>query len=110
MLFASSRVFAAFAILQIVGLAISIAGLRYRIPLLDRVASPASAMLVLNVAAVAGLYKFLFTRGPLWKIWNSNRPSERELTPEPERLPTPETAAVAPVIGIGKSVYNDSHQ
>jgi hypothetical protein len=24
----------------------------------------------LNVAAVAGLYKFLFTTGPLWKIWS----------------------------------------
>jgi cellulose synthase/poly-beta-1,6-N-acetylglucosamine synthase-like glycosyltransferase len=110
MLFAESRVFAAFAILQIAGLAISIAGLRYRIPLLDRVAAPASAMLVLNVAAVAGLYKFLFTRGPLWKIWNSSRPAEKASTSEPQRVTTPETASVATVIGMGEGMYNDSNQ
>ena len=46
-------------------------GLRYNIPVLHRVAAPAGALLVLNAAAVVGLYKFLFTRGPLWKIWNS---------------------------------------
>jgi hypothetical protein len=44
--------------------------LRMKLPLIDRVASPASALLVLNVAAVAGLYKFWFTPGPLWKIWS----------------------------------------
>lgn len=43
--------------------------LRFKLPLIHRVASAASALLVLNVAAVAGLYKFVFTRGPLWKIW-----------------------------------------
>jgi glycosyltransferase involved in cell wall biosynthesis len=43
--------------------------LRVRLPLIHRIASPASALLVLNAAAVAGLYKFMFTRGPLWKIW-----------------------------------------
>lgn len=45
------------------------AALRVRLPLIHRAASAASALLVLNIAAVAGLYKFLFTRGPLWKIW-----------------------------------------
>ena len=54
------------------GWAVAIAGLRYRIPVLHRIAAPASALLVLNAAAVVGLYKFLFTRGPLWKIWNSS--------------------------------------
>lgn len=43
--------------------------LRIKIPIIHRVASAAGALLVLNAAAVAGLYKFLFTRGPLWKIW-----------------------------------------
>ncbi len=41
-----------------------------RIPVVHRFAAAGSALLVLNVAAVAGLYKFLFTTGPLWKIWS----------------------------------------
>jgi len=45
------------------------AALRFKLPVVHRIASAASALLVLNIAAVAGLYKFLFTRGPLWKIW-----------------------------------------
>ncbi|HME59294.1 MAG TPA: glycosyltransferase family 2 protein [Terracidiphilus sp.] len=67
----SSRLYAAFAILQICGWLMAIAGLRYRIPVLHRIAAPASALLVLEAAAIAGLYRFLFTRGPLWKIWIS---------------------------------------
>ena len=71
---AGSRVYAAFAALQICGWVLSIAGLRSRVAWLNRIAAPASALLVLKAAAVVGLYKFLFTRGPLWKIWNSNKP------------------------------------
>jgi cellulose synthase/poly-beta-1,6-N-acetylglucosamine synthase-like glycosyltransferase len=66
-----SMLFAAFAVLQIFYWTIAIAALRYRIPVLNRVAAPASALLALEAAAVVGLYRFLFTRGPLWKIWNS---------------------------------------
>ncbi len=44
--------------------------LKVRIPLIHRFAAAGSALLVLNVAAVTGLYKFLFTTGPLWKIWS----------------------------------------
>ena len=66
-----SLLYAAFAGFQIFSLTVAIAALRYRIPLLHRVAAPASALLVLTAAAVAGLYRFLFTRGPLWSIWNS---------------------------------------
>jgi hypothetical protein len=44
--------------------------LRVHIPLIQRFAAAGGALLVLNVAAVAGLYKFLFTVGPLWKIWS----------------------------------------
>ena len=44
--------------------------LKIHIPIVHRFAAAASALLVLNVAAVAGLYKFLFTTGPLWKIWS----------------------------------------
>ncbi|HMF52747.1 MAG TPA: glycosyltransferase [Edaphobacter sp.] len=44
--------------------------LRMTLPVIHRLASAASALLVLNFAAVAGLYKFCFTPGPLWKIWS----------------------------------------
>lgn len=45
-------------------------GLRVRLPGIHKFAAPAGALLVLNAAAVVGLYKFLFTAGPLWKIWS----------------------------------------
>jgi cellulose synthase/poly-beta-1,6-N-acetylglucosamine synthase-like glycosyltransferase len=69
-----SLICAGIAALQAIVWAAAIAGLRFRIPVLDRVAAPASALLVLNAAAVVGLWRFLFTRGPLWKIWTSNSP------------------------------------
>jgi cellulose synthase/poly-beta-1,6-N-acetylglucosamine synthase-like glycosyltransferase len=87
---AGSRIYAVLAVLQIFGLALAIAGLRSRIPVLHRIAAPASALLLLNAAAVAGLYKFLFTRGPLWKIWNSSKPEAMGSTPETEDLAPPE--------------------
>jgi len=54
----------------------ALASLRVRIPLVHKIAAAASALLVLNAAAVAGLYKFLFTQGPLWKIWSPVRGAE----------------------------------
>jgi cellulose synthase/poly-beta-1,6-N-acetylglucosamine synthase-like glycosyltransferase len=77
-----SRLYAAFAVLQIFGWLIALAGLRYRIPVLHRIAAPASALLALKAAAVVGLYSFLFTRGPLWKIWTSHEPEKRTTTAE----------------------------
>jgi cellulose synthase/poly-beta-1,6-N-acetylglucosamine synthase-like glycosyltransferase len=77
-----SRLYAAFAVLQIFGWLLALAGLRYRIPVLHRIAAPASALLALKAAAVAGLYRFLFTRGPLWKIWTSREPEKRATTAE----------------------------
>ncbi|MDE3105409.1 MAG: glycosyltransferase [Acidobacteriota bacterium] len=50
-------------------------GLKVRLPLVGKLAGGAGALLVLNLAAVAGLYKFLFTRGPLWKIWSATNQS-----------------------------------
>lgn len=94
-----SFIFAGFAALQIFGLIIAIAGLRYRIPVLHRVASPASAVLVLEAAAVAGLYKFIVTRGPLWKIWTSNQP-ERP-------TPTAETPGPTPAEPLATTTGND---
>jgi glycosyltransferase involved in cell wall biosynthesis len=48
----------------------ALAALRVRVPVVHKIAAAASALLVLNTAAIAGLYKFLFTAGPLWKIWS----------------------------------------
>jgi hypothetical protein len=88
-----SLIYAAIAALQILCWTIAIAGLRYRIPALDRVAAPASALLVLKAAAVVGLYRFLFTRGPLWKIWNSYKPSARATILQAEDSAQPESFA-----------------
>ncbi|HME59295.1 MAG TPA: glycosyltransferase family 2 protein [Terracidiphilus sp.] len=77
-----SRLYATFAALQIICWLIAIAGLRYKIPVLHRIAAPASAFMVLKAAAVVGLYRFLFSRGPLWKIWTSNMSEERTTTAE----------------------------
>jgi hypothetical protein len=81
-----SLFYTVFAVLQIFGWLVAIAGLRYRIPVLYRIAAPASALLVLKAAAVAGLYRFLFTRGPLWKIWTSHKQDARAATPETKNI------------------------
>ena len=44
--------------------------LHLRLPLINRYAAAAGALLVLNAAAVAGLARVLFTTGPLWKTWS----------------------------------------
>jgi glycosyltransferase involved in cell wall biosynthesis len=109
-----SRLFATFAILQAVAWSAAFAGLRYRIPFLHRFVAPASALLVLNAAAVFGLYKFLFTRGPLWKIWTSSTPQPTDPISESGLLVPrkPPVAAAVPVtaalIGIGKGLSTDS--
>lgn len=76
MLAKGSLFFAGFALLQVLGWILASAGLRMSIPVLGRLAAPAGALLVLNLAAVVGLYKFLFTRGPLSKIWTSGAPAK----------------------------------
>jgi glycosyltransferase involved in cell wall biosynthesis len=74
----ASPIYAALAVAQIGFWAVAIAGLGNRIPVLHRMAAPASALLVLNAAAVAGLYAFVTTRGPLWKIWTRNPPANSD--------------------------------
>ena len=100
---AHAPLYAAFAALQILFWAVAIVGLRHRIPVLLRVAAPAGALLALNAAAVAGLYKFLFTRGPLWKIWISSASAVPSSTSEVEHSTPPESAAVATVIDASKN-------
>ena len=78
----TSLFYAAFAVLQILCWTLAAASLIGNIPVLHRVAAPAGAVLVLLAAAVAGLYKFLFTRGALWKIWTSGNPPPGIATPQ----------------------------
>jgi cellulose synthase/poly-beta-1,6-N-acetylglucosamine synthase-like glycosyltransferase len=81
-LLASSALLASHSVLymgalasQIVFYLLAALGSARNIPILTRVAAPASAFCMLNAAIVVGLYKFLFTRGPLWKIWTSGAPA-----------------------------------
>jgi cellulose synthase/poly-beta-1,6-N-acetylglucosamine synthase-like glycosyltransferase len=60
---------------QIVFYLLAALGITRNIPILTRIAAPASAFCMLNAAVVVGFYKFLFTRGPLWKIWTSGAPA-----------------------------------
>jgi cellulose synthase/poly-beta-1,6-N-acetylglucosamine synthase-like glycosyltransferase len=49
---------------------VSLLAIRMTLPAIHRFAASGSALLVLNAAAVAGLYNFLFAPRPLWKIWS----------------------------------------
>ena len=107
---AGSNVYAAFATLQVLGCIAAFAALRYKIPALDRFAAPASALMVLNAAAVVGLYKFLFTRGPLWKIWNAGK--QNSTPPSLQGMGAGPFEAVAADAYIDKSgsIHVVSHQ
>ena len=71
----SSLLYAGALAAQIAFYVLAVLGAGPRIPVLMRIAAPASAFCVLNAAVVVGFYKFLFTRGPLWKIWTSGAPA-----------------------------------
>ena len=60
---------AATAALQWLLWVVSLLALRISFPPIERMAASGSALLVLNAAAVAGLYSFLLAPRPLWKIW-----------------------------------------
>ncbi len=64
-----SRFWLGTALAQGVFWSLAALSLAVRIPVLGRVLGGAGALLTLNAAAVAGLYTFLFTAGPLWRIW-----------------------------------------
>ena len=100
--------YAAFAALQILGWSVAIVGLRYRIPVLHRIAAPVGALLVLNAAAIAGFYKFLFARRPLWKIWNANQPESIRPNSKMNDLVSPKPPATVPVIDIRNSFSTGS--
>lgn len=105
-----SVIYAVLAAIEIFSLAVAIVGLRFRIPALDRVAGPASALLLLNAAAIVGFYKFLFTRGPLWKIWNSGKPMPNCQAPETNNMPQANPVTVVAVPGIRSGLRDDLHR
>ncbi len=72
---AGSPGYAAFLALQMLALALAATGLYFKSPALQRIVAPLSALFMLNAAAMMGLYRFLFTRGPLWKIWKTGVPT-----------------------------------
>jgi cellulose synthase/poly-beta-1,6-N-acetylglucosamine synthase-like glycosyltransferase len=78
----ASIIYAVFSALQIIGWVAAVAGLRCKMPSARRVLAPASALLALNAAAVIGLFRFVFARGPLWKIWTSYEPVAESTIPE----------------------------
>jgi len=103
-----SPVYAVIAVMQVLGWTAAIAGLSDRFPVMHRIAAPASALLLLNAAAVVGLYKFLMTRGPLWKIWNSTKLAADVLAAESEGSMPNAPAPIAPGVDIGRELCNDS--
>lgn len=94
---ATSQLYAELAAAQIVALAIAVVGLRSRIPVLHRIAGPSSALFMLNAAAVVGLYKFLFSRGPLWKIWTLHPQDRRQNIAAIERTMSDLPSSVPPM-------------
>lgn len=66
-----NRAFAVFTGIQVCLYLLSIVGFSGMKGTIGRLAGAANALVVLNAAAVVALYKYLFTRGPLWKIWNA---------------------------------------
>lgn len=90
-----SSIFLALTLVQIACWALACAALRVAIPGLQRLVSPLSALLVLNAAAVMGAYRFLFTPGPLWKIWTVSKPEEGSRMVGPRSLDQDFSASVA---------------
>jgi cellulose synthase/poly-beta-1,6-N-acetylglucosamine synthase-like glycosyltransferase len=64
-----SRLYTVALAAQLLLYAIAALGAGRSIPLLARIAAPARAFCMMNLAVVVGFYRFLFTQGALWKIW-----------------------------------------
>lgn len=75
-----SAFYAVFAAIQITLWTIASLSMRYSIPFLSRLGGPASALLILNGAAVVALHRFVFAHRQLWKIWTAP-PTPGELDP-----------------------------
>jgi cellulose synthase/poly-beta-1,6-N-acetylglucosamine synthase-like glycosyltransferase len=107
----NSPIYAILAALQVFSLGLAIVALRYRIPVLHRIATPASGLLMLNAAAVVGLQRFLFTRGALWKIWTANQPIIAASTHERDTAaPKPMVAAAAKAMDSSTGLRTHSNR
>jgi biofilm PGA synthesis N-glycosyltransferase PgaC len=69
MLAVHSRLYGALLITQLLLYMVAALGTGCGLPILVRMSGVARAFCLMNIAVVVGFYKFLFTRGPLWKIW-----------------------------------------
>jgi hypothetical protein len=106
-----SPIYAALGVLQVLSLGIAVAGLRFRIPMLHQIAAPASGLLMLNAAAVVGLHRFLFTRGPLWRIWSASKPrTSTGAARERHDKTAPKPVAVATAIETGTNLRIHSNR
>lgn len=76
---ALSRVSVGFAIIaavQFVLWVMAAVSMRHEVHWLQSGTRPAAALLMLNAAAVVGLHRFLFTKGPLWEIWEPHQDTD----------------------------------
>jgi cellulose synthase/poly-beta-1,6-N-acetylglucosamine synthase-like glycosyltransferase len=83
-----SRIYAAAFIAQVLLYLLAAVGAVRGIPFISKVAGAARAFCVLNLAVIVGFYRFLFTRGPLWKIWIPTSPSTQIASPDVNRDPS----------------------
>jgi glycosyltransferase involved in cell wall biosynthesis len=104
----TSAAYRTFAVIQLLGWAVAILGLKFKLPGIHRVAAPASALLVLNAAAVVGFYKFLFTRGPLWKIWGATNPAIRHSDAQIGMYAQMDIAGTKQMVAVNESISLDS--
>ena len=95
------------AVVQTFSFMLAILGLRFKLPILHRLSAPASALLVLNTAAVVGLYKFLTTRGPLWKIWNAG-PTQPIPADDPMDAAAQRKTEIDASAGISEGMRNEA--
>ena len=77
-----SRIYAAAFIAQVLLYLLAAVGAIRGIPFISKPAGAARAFCVLNLAVIVGFYRFLFTRGPLWKIWIPTTPSTQIASPD----------------------------
>jgi poly-beta-1,6-N-acetyl-D-glucosamine synthase len=77
-----SRMYAATFIAQVLLYVLAAVGAVRGIPFISKLAGAARAFCVLNLAVILGFYRFLFTRGPLWKIWIPTTPSTKVASPD----------------------------
>jgi cellulose synthase/poly-beta-1,6-N-acetylglucosamine synthase-like glycosyltransferase len=71
----SSTLYLLLFIVQAAFYSAALLGLWRDLPVLRRITGPASALVLLNAAAVVGFYKFLVYRQDLWRIWATPAPA-----------------------------------